>query len=61
MNSREESRKDEERRRHEAANENAKLDEALKESFPASDPPDVTQPGVTGWDLKDEKKKPGKK
>jgi hypothetical protein len=61
MKSLEESRKDEERRRRTAANENAKLDEALKESFPASDPPESTQPGVTGWDLEHEKKTSGKK
>ncbi len=40
-----------------AANDDKKLDEALKESFPASDPPEVTQPGVTGWDLTEEEKK----
>ena len=30
------------------------LDKALKDSFPASDPPGPAQPGVTGWDLDDE-------
>jgi hypothetical protein len=30
------------------------LDEALKDTFPASDPPEPAQPGVTGWDLDDE-------
>jgi hypothetical protein len=34
--------------------EDDKLNEALKDSFPASDPPEPVQPGVTGWDL-DEK------
>jgi len=33
------------------------LQQALKDSFPASDPPQSAQPGVTGWDLKDEEKK----
>ncbi len=36
------------------ANDDEKLDEALKESFPASDPPESTQPGVTGWDKVDD-------
>ena len=27
-----------------------KLQQALKDSFPASDPPQPAQPGVTGWD-----------
>ncbi len=31
-----------------------KLDEALVDSFPASDPPQPAQPGVTGWDADDE-------
>ena len=31
-----------------------KLEEALEDSFPASDPPQATQPGVTGWDAGDE-------
>jgi hypothetical protein len=30
------------------------LEEALEDSFPASDPPQPAQPGVTGWDA-DEK------
>ncbi len=50
-------RKDRRPKQPDLANENEKLDEALKESFPASDPPESTQPGVTGWDLKDEEKK----
>ena len=33
------------------------LNQALKDSFPASDPPQPAQPGVTGWDLTDEEKK----
>ena len=32
-----------------------KLNQALKDSFPASDPPQPAQPGVTGWDADDEK------
>ncbi len=31
-----------------------KLQQALKDSFPASDPPQPAQPGVTGWDVSDE-------
>ena len=31
-----------------------KLEKALEDSFPASDPPQPAQPGVTGWDA-DEK------
>jgi hypothetical protein len=27
-----------------------KLEKALQDSFPASDPPQPAQPGVTGWD-----------
>jgi hypothetical protein len=41
----------------EPANDDEKLNEALKDSFPASDPPQAAQPGVTGWDLTDEEKK----
>ncbi len=37
------------------ANDDERLDEALKETFPASDPPASTHPGVTGWDVEDEK------
>lgn len=32
------------------------LNQALKDSFPASDPPQPAQPGVTGWDAKDKEK-----
>ena len=37
--------------------EDDKLDQALKDSFPASDPPEPAQPGVTGWDLTEEERK----
>lgn len=39
------------------------LQQALKDSFPASDPPQPAQPGVTGWDADDEavKKAAGKR
>lgn len=37
--------------------EDDKLNQALKDSFPASDPPQPAQPGVTGWDVKDDKTK----
>lgn len=40
-------------RRPESGNEDDKLDQALKDSFPTSDPPQPAQPGVTGWDLDD--------
>lgn len=30
--------------------EDDKLESALQDSFPASDPPQPAQPGVTGWD-----------
>ena len=33
-----------------------KLDQALKDSFPTSDPPQPAQPGVTGWDLEDDER-----
>ena len=33
------------------------LNQALKDSFPASDPPQPAQPGVTGWDADDETRK----
>jgi hypothetical protein len=44
-------------RRPDPANENELLDEALRESFPASDPAQPAQPGVTGWDAEDKKDK----
>ena len=34
--------------------EEERLDEALDESFPASDPPAPAHPDVTGWDADDE-------
>ena len=37
--------------------EDDKLNQALKDSFPASDPPQPAQPGVTGLDVTDDKKK----
>lgn len=40
-------------RRPEPGNEDDKLDQALKDTFPTSDPPQPAQPGVTGWDLDD--------
>jgi hypothetical protein len=36
-----------------AANDDERLDEALEETFPASDPPAPTHPDITGWDVKD--------
>ena len=30
------------------------LEAALQDTFPTSDPPSVTQPGVTGWDVGDD-------
>src|SRR5918998_3477732 len=44
-------------RRPDPDSEDDKLDQALKDSFPASDPPEPAQPGVTGWDLTDEERK----
>lgn len=41
--------------------EDDKLNQALKDSFPASDPPQAAQPGVTGWDVKDKDEKADKK
>ena len=38
-------------RRPDPDSQDDKLDQALKDSFPASDPPEAAQPGVTGWDL----------
>jgi hypothetical protein len=37
--------------------EDDKLNQALKDSFPASDPPQPAQPGVTGWDVGRDKSK----
>ena len=44
-------------RRPDPDSEDDKLDQALKDSFPASDPPEPAQPGVTGWDLTEEERK----
>ena len=44
-------------RRPDPDSQDDKLDQALKDSFPASDPPEPAQPGVTGWDLTDEERK----
>jgi hypothetical protein len=41
-------------RRPDPDDKDGQLDEALQDSFPASDPPEPAQPGVTGWDLDDE-------
>jgi hypothetical protein len=41
--------------------EDDKLNQALKDSFPASDPPQPAQPGVTGWDVKDKDEREKKK
>ncbi len=38
-----------------------KLNQELKDSFPASDPAQSVQPGVTGWDLTDEEEKERRK
>ena len=43
-------------RRPEPGNEDDKLDQALKDSFPTSDPPQPAQPGITGWDLGEEER-----
>lgn len=47
------------RRQHEKSDKKRRLDEGLKETFPASDPPAETQPGsgITG----DEPPIPGQK
>jgi hypothetical protein len=42
-------------------NKDEQLEEALEDSFPASDPPQPAQPGVTGWDAEDDAKQGGKK
>jgi hypothetical protein len=47
-------------RRPESGNEDDKLDQALKDSFPTSDPPQPAQPGVTGWDLGDDEPGPSR-
>jgi hypothetical protein len=43
-------------RRPDPDSEDDRLDQALKDSFPASDPPEPAQPGVTGWDLTEEER-----
>jgi len=43
-------------RRPDPDSDDDKLDQALKDSFPASDPPEPAQPGVTGWDLTEEER-----
>ncbi len=45
-------------RRPECVKEDDKLDQALKDTFPTSDPPQPAQPGVTGWDLDKPKRAP---
>jgi hypothetical protein len=41
-------------RRPDPDDKDDQLNQALKDSFPASDPPQPAQPGVTGWDAGDE-------
>jgi hypothetical protein len=41
--------------RRNPANDDERLDEALKETFPASDPPAPVHPNITGWDLDEAK------
>jgi hypothetical protein len=41
-------------RRPDPDDKDDQLNQALKGSFPASDPPQPAQPGVTGWDADDE-------
>jgi hypothetical protein len=50
-------------RRPDPEDRDDELNQALKDSFPASDPPQPAQPGVTGWDADDEavKKAGGKR
>ena len=43
-------------RKHSTNNKDDKLNQELKDSFPASDPAQSVQPGVTGWDLTDKEK-----
>ena len=38
-----------------------RLDKMVEQSFPASDPPQVTQAGATGWDLTEEEKRKQKR
>jgi hypothetical protein len=38
-------------RRPRPGDEDSELEEELEDTFPASDAPTVTQPGVTGWEL----------
>ena len=36
---------------HSQSEKQEELEEELEDTFPASDPPTVTQPGTTGWDV----------
>lgn len=38
----------------EPANDDEQLDEALDETFPASDPPAPAHPDITGWDVEED-------
>jgi hypothetical protein len=44
-------------RRPDPDSKDDRLDEALEESFPASDPPAPAHPDVTGWDVDEERRR----